>query len=107
MVAEARTISERMFLVAAHALADLVSQERLAAGALYPPVEALADISRGVAVAVAAEAVASGVAGIPPTRDLPAVVDEAMWHPDYVPYIRSRAAVHREEVFAAHEASIA
>jgi hypothetical protein len=24
-----------------------------------------------------------------------------MWHPDYVPYIRSRAAVHREEVHAA------
>jgi hypothetical protein len=27
-----------------------------------------------------------------------------MWWPAYVPYIKSRAAVHRDEVFAAHEA---
>ena len=91
-----------MFLVAARALAAQVSDERLADGALYPPVEALADISRAVALAVGQEAVASGVAGISPRTDLAAAVDEAMWHPAYVPYIRSRAAVHREEVDAAH-----
>jgi hypothetical protein len=42
------------------------------------------------------------VAGTAPGTDLAAVIDEAMWHPDYVPYIRSRAAVHREEIDAAH-----
>jgi malic enzyme len=104
VVAEARTITERMFLEAAGALAAQVTEERLAAGALYPPVEALAAISREVAVAVASEAVRSGVAGIGAHVDLPAAVDEAMWHPAYVPYIRSRAAVHRDELFAAHEA---
>ena len=86
-----------MFLVAARALAAQVSDERIAEGALYPPVETLADISRAVALAVAQEAVASGVAGIDPGTDLAAAIDEAMWHPAYVPYIRSRAAVHREE----------
>jgi malic enzyme len=104
VVAEARTITERMLLVAARALAAQVSDDRLAGGALYPPVEALATISREVAIAVAAEAVRSGVAGIGSHVDLPAAVDEAMWHPAYVPYIRSRAAVHRDEVYAAHEA---
>jgi malate dehydrogenase (oxaloacetate-decarboxylating) len=104
VVAEATHITEEMFLVAARALADQVSQERLDVGALYPPVQSLADISRAVAVAVATEAVASGVAGVRPGTDLAATVDEAMWWPAYVPYIRSRAAVHRDEVYAAHSA---
>jgi len=103
VVAEARRITEEMFLVAAHALAEQVSEERLASGALYPPVESLGDISREVAVAVAREAVDSGVAGAAPGTDLAEAVDEAMWWPAYVPYIRSRASVHRDEVFAAHE----
>ncbi len=104
VVAEATSITEEMFLVAARALAEQVSQERLDVGALYPPVQSLADISRAVAVAVATEAVASGVAGVRPGTDLAATVDEAMWWPAYVPYIRSRAAVHRDEVYAAHSA---
>lgn len=107
VVAEVRAVTEPMFLVAAKALASQVSDERLAAGALYPPVESLAAISRAVALAVASEAVSSGVAGVGADIDLVALVDEAMWHPAYVPYIRSRAAVHRDEVYAAHQASIA
>jgi hypothetical protein len=67
-------------------------------------VESLGDISREVALAVAREAVRSGVAGVDPATDLAEAVDEAMWWPTYVPYIRSRASVHRDEVFAAHEA---
>jgi malic enzyme len=104
VVAEVGTITERMFLVAARALADQVSDERLARDALYPPIEALADISRTVAIAVAREAVESGMAGISPRTDLTAAVDEAMWHPAYVPYIRSRAAVHREGANGVHGA---
>jgi malate dehydrogenase (oxaloacetate-decarboxylating) len=104
VVAEATAITEEMFLVAARALAEQVSQERLDVGALYPPVQSLADISRAVALAVATEAVASGVAGVRAGTDLAAAVDEAMWWPAYVPYIRSRAAVHRDEVYAAHAA---
>jgi malic enzyme len=107
IAAEARVITERMFLMAARALADQVTDERLATGALYPPIEDLADISHRVALAVAAEAVASGVAGIDPHTDLPSLIEDAMWTPDYVPYIRSRAAAHRAEVLAADRASIA
>jgi malate dehydrogenase (oxaloacetate-decarboxylating) len=70
-----------------------VHDERLATGALYPPVESLADISRVVAVAVARQAVAGGVAGIDERVDIESIMDEAMWTPQYVPYIRSRASV--------------
>jgi malic enzyme len=104
IVAEARTVTEEMFLVAARALASQVTQERLAQGALYPPMERLGEISRSVALAVVTEAVASGVAGIGADVDLATVVDEAMWWPAYVPYIRSRAAVRRDEAYAANRA---
>jgi malate dehydrogenase (oxaloacetate-decarboxylating) len=104
VVAEATAVTDEMFMVAARALAEQVSQERLDVGALFPPVQSLADISRAVALAVATEAVAAGVAGVRPGTDLAAAVDEAMWWPAYVPYIRSRAAVHRDEVYAAHVA---
>jgi malic enzyme len=100
VVAEARTITEEMLLKASQALADQVSEERLEAGALYPPIEALADISREVAIAVAAEAVSSGVAAVDPQVDLAQAVDDAMWWPAYVPYIRARAAAHRAEATA-------
>ncbi len=104
VVAEATRITEEMFLVAARALAEQVDDERLASGALYPPIESLSHISREVALAVAREAVASGVAGVRAGTDLEAVLDEAMWWPSYVPYIKSRAAVHRDAIYAAHEA---
>ena len=104
VVAEATRITEQMFLVAARALAEQVDDERLASGALYPPIESLNEISREVALAVAREAVESGAAQVDARTDLETVIDEAMWWPSYVPYIKSRAAVHRDEVYAAHKA---
>jgi len=74
-----------LFLVAARTLADQVSAERLASGALYPPVEALRPVTRAVALAVAGAAVEAGLAGIA-AADVTAEVDAAMWWPDYVPY---------------------
>ena len=54
-----------MFLLAARTLADAVSADRLASGALYPPVDDLRDVSRTIAVVVATEAVRAGLAGMP------------------------------------------
>lgn len=88
MVAEARAVTDEMFLAAARTLAARVDASRLAEDAIYPPVRALAGISRAVAVAVAGEAVRAGLAGIPADTDLEAAVDDAMWWPAYVPYLR-------------------
>ena len=87
IVSEATSMPDELFLVAARALADEVSPERLAGGALYPPVEELRSVTRAVALAVAGSAVATGVAGLPDASALEAVVDAAMWWPDYVPYL--------------------
>jgi malic enzyme len=87
VVAEARRVTELMFLAAARTLASLVDDRLLAEGALYPPVRDLGRISHAVAVAVAREAVLTGTAGIDPATDLDACVTEATWSPTYVPYV--------------------
>lgn len=86
VVAEASSISDAMLLAAARALADSVPGERVARGALYPAVSQLRPTSRAVTLAVAREALASGLAGVP-GDNLEAAVDAAMWWPAYVPYL--------------------
>jgi len=92
IAAEARAVTDGMVLAAARTLADHVDDARLADGALYPPVSALGRVSRAIAIAVAAEAVAGRVARIADDADVAATVDEATWWPRYVPY-RSGGAV--------------
>jgi malic enzyme len=77
IVAESSVVTDGMFLRAATELAASVSDERLATGALFPPIAALGAVSRRIAIAVAREA---GCAG--PEAE----VDAAMWWPAYVPY---------------------
>lgn len=86
IASEARIVTDGMVLAAARTLAAEVTDDRLAAGALFPEVASLRGVSRAIAIAVALEAVAAGVAGIPDDADVPAIVDAAMWLPAYVPY---------------------
>jgi malate dehydrogenase (oxaloacetate-decarboxylating) len=71
------------FLVAATTLAGLVPAGRIADGGLYPRLADLRRVSRAIAVAVAAEAVRSGLASVGPDQDLEALIDATMWTPDY------------------------
>ena len=100
IAAEARMITPRMFLLAAQTLADAVTDERLATGALYPPVAELRTVSRAIAIRVAREAVDEGLAGIDPATDIEVLIDGAMWWPEYVPYRPARAAQRRRDVEA-------
>jgi malate dehydrogenase (oxaloacetate-decarboxylating) len=90
IVSEAGRISDAMVLVAARALADEVSDERLAIGALYPPISDLRAVSRSIGLAVAQEAISSGLAA--PNDALEADFDAAMWWPAYVPYLPARTS---------------
>jgi malic enzyme len=85
MVARAREITDRMFLVAATTLAGMISAERLEQGALYPPLGDLRSISREIAVAVAREARESGIARMTPGQRIETAVDSTMWTPAYRP----------------------
>ena len=70
---ELGTLGDEPFLSAARVLAASVTDERLAAGALFPPVSELRSISHDIAITVA---------GAGHEAD----VDAAMWWPEYVPY---------------------
>ncbi|MEX1168504.1 MAG: NAD-dependent malic enzyme [Chloroflexota bacterium] len=100
IAAEASAITPRMFLLAAQTLAEAVSDERLATGALYPPVADLRAVSRAIAIRVAREAVEEGLAGIDPSTDIDALIDGAMWWPEYVPYRPARPAERRRDIEA-------
>jgi malic enzyme len=95
IAAEARSITDRMFLLAARTLAAAVTDARLEVGALYPPVGDLRTVTRAIAIGVAREAIASGLAGISPDDDIEAVVDGAMWWPAYAPYRTARVHERR------------
>jgi malic enzyme len=78
---------DRLFLVAARTLASQVDKARLATGALYPTVDRLRSVTRAIALAVATAARDDGLSAVADDADLEAVVDAAMWWPDYVPYL--------------------
>jgi malic enzyme len=95
IAAETRVISDRMFLLAARTLAAAVTDDRFAGGGIYPPVDDLRAVTRAIAVAVAREAITSGVARLPAETDIDALIDGAMWWPAYVPYAPARPAERR------------
>jgi malate dehydrogenase (oxaloacetate-decarboxylating) len=86
---DARRISDGMLMAAARALAE-ASPSRLDRTAnLLPPVTALRDVSHGVAIAVAAQAQAEGLAAQTGEEELAQRVRTKMWTPVYRPYRRA------------------
>jgi len=86
VVAEAREITDEMFLTAADAMAATVGEERLAVGALYPNQSELRSVSREVALAVVRSARDCGVGRHFHDDEIEPAVDAMMWFPSYVPY---------------------
>jgi malate dehydrogenase (oxaloacetate-decarboxylating) len=85
---KARRISDAMFLAAARTLAELSPARNDPAANLLPPLVSLRKISFHVAVAVAEQAVAEGLADPLPRGDIAAAVRVKMWQPLYAPYRR-------------------
>jgi malic enzyme len=83
IVSRATQITDEMFRVAAATLAGLVPGDRVADGALYPPVADLRRVSRAIAIAVATQARRDGVARLAPDDDIGEAVAAAMWFPGY------------------------
>src|SRR5512146_315780 len=87
IVAEAREVTDEAFLVAARELAGLVSPERRATGAVYPPIDDLRVAARTIAVALVRTFRDSGYGRSIHDDQIEPAVDRAMWWPDYLPYI--------------------
>jgi malic enzyme len=87
IVAEAREVTDEAFLVAAREFATLVSIDRLASGAMFPPIRDLRRIARTVAVAVVRQLRDSGYGRQYRDEEIGPAVDRAMWWPDYLPFV--------------------
>ena len=84
MVAEARELSDEAFLVAARTLAELVGQDRLEVGAIYPAIGDLRMAARAIAVALVLHFRDSGYGRQYRDDEIELAVDRAMWWPDYL-----------------------
>jgi malate dehydrogenase (oxaloacetate-decarboxylating)(NADP+) len=80
---KAQRITEEMFLVAARTLAGLVSEDDLAAGAIYPPLTRIREISLAIAEAVVEKTQDLGLARAPMTKDVRATIANGMYDPTY------------------------
>jgi malate dehydrogenase (oxaloacetate-decarboxylating)(NADP+) len=77
----ARTLPDELFLVAAHALADLVKQTDLDQGSLYPSLREIRKISLAIAVKVATKAHAMGLARQPRPKNMRRTIAAMMYQP--------------------------
>ncbi len=83
VVCEAQRISEDMFLAAARTLADLVSEEDLSVGSIYPPLQNIREVSLQIALAVAEEVIASELGSIQRPNNLKQLIEDYMYEPIY------------------------
>jgi malic enzyme len=86
IVSEAREVTDSMFMVAARTLAESVSADRLAMGAIYPDPSELREVSRKIACNVVKVARDQGLGRMIHEDAVETAVSLAMWHPEYVDY---------------------
>ena len=91
IAAKARRISDGMFLAAARTIAEMSPAKRDPQANLLPPLVELRKLSFHVAIAVAKQAQAEGLAEPMSDDELAAAVRAKMWEPVYADYRRIRA----------------
>ena len=79
----ARLVTDEMFMVAAHALAQLVSEDDLTQGSLYPALPRIREVSAHIAEAVAVVAYNRGLAAGHAPNDMAAFIQSKMYDPRY------------------------
>jgi malate dehydrogenase (oxaloacetate-decarboxylating)(NADP+) len=83
LATEATRVTEEMFIVAAKAVAEQVTEENLSIGLIYPPQSRMLDASLHVAKRVAAYIFDKGLARVPPPKDIEAFIRERAYRPVY------------------------
>ena len=86
LAAEAREVTDEMFLAAAETLASLVRPEDLAVDRVYPALTRIREVSLRIAAAVATVAHESGLARAIRPADLVADIRGRMFEPEYREY---------------------
>jgi malate dehydrogenase (oxaloacetate-decarboxylating)(NADP+) len=87
LASRARRVSDGMFLAAARALSELVDEDSLARGRIYPALRNIREVSRHIAAAVFTEAHESKLATRPVPQDVDAYIEKLMYRPEYPVYV--------------------
>jgi len=87
LASESRLVTNEMFLAAARALANEVSEDDLSEGRIYPPLRRIREVSLSIAVAVAKAAYDQGLARVPKPDDLRLHIKAQMFEPSYRSYM--------------------
>jgi malate dehydrogenase (oxaloacetate-decarboxylating)(NADP+) len=82
----ASRVTDEMFMAAARTLAAHVSEEDLAQGSLYPPLNRVREVSAHIAAAVGEVAFGRGLAEIERPADMLALMRSQMYEPRYQSY---------------------
>ena len=85
IISEASEVTDEMFFIASKTLAECVSDERLALGAIYPHQSELRSVSYKIACAVVRYASARNLGRSIPDYRVDELVSRAVWDPKYVP----------------------
>src|SRR5277367_1973661 len=80
---EASRVTEEMFIVAAHAVAEQVSEENLSVGLIYPPQSHIFEASVHVAERIAAYIFDKGLARATRPKDISALIRAKVYRPAY------------------------
>jgi malate dehydrogenase (oxaloacetate-decarboxylating)(NADP+) len=80
---QSRRVTDEIFVVAARAVADQVTQAELESGLLYPPQSHILDTGVAVAVKVAETVLARRLAGVEEPRDVRSFVEGQLYKPEY------------------------
>lgn len=83
---KAKRVSDKMFMVAAKALAACSPAKHNREANLLPPLDNIREVSFNVAHAVAMEAIQSGLASQMTDEEVRLCIKKQMWSPEYVPY---------------------
>jgi malate dehydrogenase (oxaloacetate-decarboxylating)(NADP+) len=84
IISEATRVTDEMFFAAAKTLADMVTEDDLAEGRIYPGLSRIREVSAAIATAVADVAFQRGLTTITRPADLAAHVKAQMYEPTYV-----------------------
>jgi malate dehydrogenase (oxaloacetate-decarboxylating)(NADP+) len=79
----ARRVTDEMFIAAAQAVADQISQDELDAGLLYPPQSNILETETATAQRVSEVIFDRGLAGVKRPKDLLAYLESQLYKPEY------------------------
>ena len=87
IASEATRVTDEMFFVAAKTLADLVTEDDLAQGRIYPSLARIREVSAVIATAVAEVAFKQSLTTMNRPADLSAHIKAQMYDPNYEEYV--------------------